>query len=110
MAKSVIPKTLLGKLSLVLITLMPVLFFVGASFTNSLYSSVPAGNSISEDIAARPALAITMLAGTLSGVTAFIVGLLSIIRKKERSTLVYIATVLGAMLLIVLFGELLAPH
>jgi len=39
------PKNQLGKWSLGLIAAMPVLFFVGMSFTNLLYESVPAGNS-----------------------------------------------------------------
>ena len=106
----VTPTTILGKLSLVLIVLMPILFVAGGSLTNLLYASVPAGNTIKEDIAGRPALALIMLAGMLSGVSAFAVGLLAIIRQKERSPLVYVATILGAMLLVFLAGEFLFPH
>ena len=105
-----IPKTILGKRSLGLIIAMPVLFFFGSSFTNSLYKSVPAGSTILEDIVKRPALALTMLAGMVAGISAFIVGLIAIIRKKERAFLVYIATSIGMLLILFLIGEVLFPH
>lgn len=78
--------------------------------TSLLYASVPAGNTILEDIAGRPALALTMLAGMLSGISAFAVGLIAIIGQKERSPLVYIATVLGALMIFFLVGEFVFPH
>ena len=104
------PKTQLGRWSLGLIVAMPVLFFIGMSFTNLLYESVPAGNSILEDIAGRPALAIMMLAGNVSGISAFITGLTAIIRQKERAPLVFAASVIGALLILFLIGEILFPH
>ena len=104
------PKTALGKWSRGFIAAMPVLFFIGASFVNLLYKSVPAGNTILEDIARRPALALAMLAGTVSGISAFITGLIAIVRQKERAPLVYVATIIGALLLLFLIGEILFPH
>lgn len=104
------PKTRLGKWSLGLIAAMPVLLFVGMSFTDLLYESVPAGNSILEDIAGRPALALTMLAGFASGISAFITGLTAIIRQKERAPLVFVATIVGALLILFLIGEVSSPH
>jgi hypothetical protein len=89
---------------------MPVLFFIGMSFTTLLYKSVPAGGSILKDVTVRPALALTMLAGMASGISAFIIGLIAIIRQKERALLVYGATLIGALLTIFLFGEFFSPH
>jgi len=43
---SILPKTTLGKWSLGLAAAMPVLFFIGMSFTTLLYKSVPAGDTI----------------------------------------------------------------
>ena len=63
-----------------------------------------------KDIAVRPALALTMLAGMASGISAFIIGLIAIIRQKERALLVYGATLIGALLVIFLLGEFLSPH
>lgn len=104
------PKTLLGKWSLGLITAMPVLFSIGTSLTNTWYRSVPAGNTIVEDIIGRPVLAISMLAGIVSGILSFITGLIAIVRQKEHSFLVYGATIVGALLLVFLMGEVLFPH
>jgi hypothetical protein len=89
---------------------MPILFFIGSSFTNSLYKSVPSGDTILKDIAARPALALTMLAGMVSGISAFITGLLAIIRQRDNAVLVYISTAIGALLIVYLAGEILYPH
>lgn len=105
-----IPKTKLGKWSLALIMTMPPLFFIGMSFTNSLYKSVPAGSTILKDIIERPALVLTMLSGMATGISAFIVGLIAIIREKERAILVYISTLIGMLLLLFLIGEGLFPH
>ena len=107
---SIPPKTKLGWWSLGLAAAMPVLFFMGMSFTNLLYKSVPAGGTILNDIAVRPVLALTMLAGMVSGISAFIIGLIAIIRQKERALLVYGATLIGALLIIFLFGEFIFPH
>jgi hypothetical protein len=104
------PNTILGKWSIALIVAMPILFIIGTSFTNSLYKSVPAGGTIFADIAARPFLALTMLVGIVAGISAFIIGLLAIITRKENALLVYASTLIGALLLFFLIGEIIFPH
>jgi hypothetical protein len=106
----IMPETSLGKWSVALIVAMPILFTIGTSLTNSLYKSIPAGETILADIVARPALALTMLAGMVVGVSAFIVGLFAILRHKERALLVYISSLIGAFLVLFLAGEILFPH
>jgi len=107
---SFIPKTKPGKWSVGLAAAMPVLFFIGMSFTTLLYESVPAGSTILKDITVRPALALTMLSGMVSGISAFVTGLIAIIRQKERAILVYGTTLIGALLIIFLLGEFISPH
>ena len=107
---NLMPKTKSGKWSVGLIVAMPLLFIIGTSFTNSLYQSVPAGGTILADIAARPALALTMLAGMVAGISAFVTGLLAIIRQKEYALLVYVSSSIGALLVLFLTGEILFPH
>ena len=104
------PKTKLGIWSVGLIIAMPLLFIIGTSFTNSIYQSVPAGNTIIADIAMRPALAFTMLAGLASGILALITGLFAIFQKKEKAVLVYVSSIIGALLVLFLSGEILSPH
>jgi hypothetical protein len=106
----ILPITTLGKWSVGLIVAMPLLFVIGSSLTNSLYKSVPAGDTIQADIAARPALALTMLAGMVAGISAFITGLLAIIRQKDYALLVYVSSLIGALLILFLAGEILFPH
>lgn len=105
-----LPTTIVGKCSVGLIIAMPVLFVIGSSFVDSLYPNVTAGDTIFKDIAARPALALTMLAGMAAGISAFITGILAIIRKKEHTLLVYIATAVGGFLILFLAGEIVSPH
>jgi hypothetical protein len=106
----IIPNAILGKWSVGLIAAMLLLFIIGTSLTSSLYKSVQGGDSILADIAARPALALAMLAGMAAGISAFITGLLAIIRQKEHSLLVYGSSLIGALLLLFLAGEILFPH
>lgn len=101
------PKTSLGKWSLGLIVAMPALFLIGSLSTNLLYQSVPAGKSIWEDIAARPALTLAMLTGIVAGISAFITGLIAIIGQKERALSVHVATIIGMLFLLFLTGEVL---
>ena len=104
------PKSTLGKWSCGLILAMPILFIVGTSLTNSYYKSIPAGDTIIADIFARPALALTMLAGMASGISAFITGLLALIKGKDKVLLVYLSTSIGALLILFLAGEIIFPH
>jgi len=104
------PKTKTGISSVVLIIVMFILFFIGSSLTNSLYESVPAGETILADIISRPALALSMLVGFGAGISALVTGLISIIKQKERSFLVYASTLIGAALTLYLIGEFLFPH
>lgn len=89
---------------------MPILFFAGSSLTNSLYKAFPSGETILADIIARPALALTMLAGIVAGVIAFILGFIDIFRKKENALLVYVSTLIGLLLIIFLVGEVIPPY
>jgi hypothetical protein len=106
----ILPKSALGKWSVGLIVAMPLLFFIGSSFTNSLYKSVPSGDTILADLVARPALALTMLAGMAAGISAFITGLLALIRQKDHALLVFVSSTIGGLLVVFLAGEFLFPH
>lgn len=105
----ILPRTTLGKWSIGLIVAMPILFIIGSSFTNTLYESVPAAGTLFAEIAARPALALTMLAGMAAGISAFITGLLAILRQKDHALLVYASIIIGALLILSLAGVILFP-
>jgi hypothetical protein len=105
-----LPGTTLGKWSVGLIVLMPILFVIGSSFSGMLYDSVQSGRTILADISARPFVALTMLAGMAAGIGGFITGLLAIIKSKEKTLLVYLSTILGGLLIVYLIAELAFPH
>lgn len=86
---------------------MPILFALGMHILTSFYESVPSGDTILEDIKGRPLLALTMLLGNLLGILSFVVGLLAIVRKKERSVIVYISTILGGLFTIFVISQIL---
>jgi len=98
-----LPKTKLGKWSVSCIILLIFFFLVaqlvvasgqegGETFFDNLYISIP------------------MLLAGISGIMALILGLISIIKSKERSPLVFIATIIGLLILVFLIGEFTVPH
>lgn len=104
------PHTRSGKWSIGLFVAMPILFLLGNLSMNLFYPSVPAGNTILGDLAARPALALSMLAGIASGIFAFVTGFVALVREKERSLFVYLSTGAGGLLLFFVVGEFTSPH
>lgn len=104
------PMTVSGWWSVGAAIIMPVLFLIGASFTNTLYTGIPSGETILADIAARPALALTMLSGMGAGLLALIAGLVAILRDQDRALLVFGSSAVGALLAVFLVGEILLPH
>lgn len=109
-SRRIMPQTTSGKWSIAASVAMPLLFAIGASLANSLYQSVPAGETILADIAARPVLALTMLAGIGSGVLALIAGLMAIVRQKEKAVLVYVSSSIGALVVLFLAAEIVGTH
>ena len=103
------PKSPLGKWSVGLIVILPILFYIGMSFV-SFYESVPAGKTILHDIVARPGVALPMLVGFVSGIVAFFCGIIGITKKKDYSVLVFISTTLGFFVLLWILAEFLFPH
>lgn len=104
-----IPESNLGKWSVILIVVMPILFYIGMSFVG-FYEFISSGKTILKDIIARPGVALSMLAGFVSGIFSFFCGIISIIRKKDYSILVFISTILGFFVILWIFAEILFSH
>ena len=56
------------------------------------------------------ALSIPAIFGGLCGVSAFFFGTYSIFKQQERSVLVFLATLIGFLILVFLIGEFTTPH
>ena len=55
-------------------------------------------------------LTIPILLAGISGVSAFLSGIIGIIKRKEQSVFVFLATTIGFFVLIFCLGEVLFPH
>jgi hypothetical protein len=108
-SRIIFPKSISGKYSVSLIFGVPVFFYIGMSFVD-FYVSVPAGVTISSDIIARPGIALPMLIGFIFGIAAFVLGVFSITKEKDRSILVVLSTALGLFVLLWSLSEIIFPH
>jgi len=104
-----LPQSCLGKWSAGLIVAMPVFLYIGMSFVE-FYEFVPAGKTIPQDIIIRPGIALPMLVGFISGIAAFFTGIVGIIKKKDRSALIFLTTAGGFLMLLWCLAEIMFPH
>jgi len=63
-----------------------------------------------ENLSWRPLLIFYGIVMMLIGLAAGIVGLIAVIRRRERSWLVWLTTLLGLQVIVFLLGEFLVPH
>lgn len=96
------PSTKLGKWSLGLIALFFVLFGVGQILATTTGGG---GGTFSDNLP----LAIIMFSAGGAGVLAFAVGLIAVMKKHERSWLVYIAALIGFLIFAFVAGEFFGP-
>ncbi len=100
---TITPKTQPGRWSVGLIIAFLLLFI-------SFQLLVASGQRGGETFFSNPVLTIPIVFAGISDICAFFTGLLSIIRKKERSILVFLATMMGFFVLVFVLGEILVPH
>jgi hypothetical protein len=81
------PKSLLGKLSIGIIILMPLYFYLLTKFTSDLIIE----------------------GGIIYGIAAFFCGIIGIIRKKDYSVFVILSTLLGLFVLLYCLQIVLFP-
>lgn len=102
------PKTLTGKRSVWFAAGFIILFIFIQVFSAIVQSRGGFdGEFLSPYQMIMPVLIIPM---ALSGIAAFISGMIAIIREKERSAFVIVAVLIGLAVIFFLSGELLFPH
>lgn len=104
MQSHLMPKTSLGKWSTRLIIALIILFISRKVIMVSLQIS---GGST---FFSSPVLAMLLLGAAAAGIISFFAGLLAIIRKKERSILVFLSTFIGFFVLCFSLAEIMFPH
>lgn len=97
------PTTKLGRCSAWLIIAF-------AAFFGSLQALVASGQRGGDTFFSNLALAIPGLLAAASGIAAFVTGLISITRRKERAVAVYLAAAIGFFVLTFVIGEIAFPH
>ena len=97
------PKTALGKWSVALI----IIFIV---FLGVFQLLVASGQRGGETFFSNLILTIPMLIAGVSGISAFVTGLIGIIKSRERSVIVYLAALIGLFVLLFWLGEVIFPH
>jgi len=97
------PTTSLGKRSAWLI-------FTFAVSMTSFGILVASGQRGGDTFFSNPILTVPGFVAATSGIAAFITGLISIVRRKERSISVYLAVVFGLITLVFVLGEIIFPH
>ena len=97
------PKTTLGKWSVALI----IVFIVLLGVFQLLVASEQRGG---ETFFSNLILTIPMLIAGGSGISAFVIGLIGIIKSRERSFIVYLATLIGLLIMLCWLGEIIFPH
>ena len=98
------PKTLLGKWAVGLISA----FFL--LFTTGILVASRQGPRADQTFLDNPVLSIPMLSAGAAGILAFLCGIISVIKSKEHSILVLAATIIGFLVLNFMLGEILFPH
>jgi len=97
------PKTRLGRWSVWLIVAFIVFFAIfflfvasgqrgGATFFSNLFLAVP------------------VVIAAISGISAFFTGIIGVIKDRERSVLVYLAILIGLIVLLYCLAEIIFPH
>ena len=98
-----IPKTFLGKLSVILIMAFLFLFII---FQLLVFAGQRGGETFFDNLL----LTIPIFLAGIFAIAAFVTGLISIIKNKERAVLVYIITLIGLFILWFVVGEIVVPH
>jgi len=97
------PKTKLGRCSAWLIVAFAIFF-------GSLQALIASGQRGGDTFFSNLVLAIPGLLAVASGIAAFVTGLISITKRKERAVAVYLAVAIGFVVLTFVIGEIAFPH
>lgn len=105
MKKNFLPKTRLGKWSM----------WFGVGFAAYMLFISPILMALNQKPAGwnawvRPFTIALSLAVMASGLLAFVTGLISFFKYKERAVLIYITIFIGLLAVLFLLGEFLFPH
>jgi hypothetical protein len=100
----VLPKTKLGKWSAGLVVLFFLLLATGMTVVSVFKQE--GGETFFDNLW----ISIPMLSAGAAAIAAFVTGIISIWKSKERSALVFVVSLIGLLVLWFVLGEILVPH
>jgi len=98
----ILPKSSLGRWSVGLAVAFFLLFVLHQTFAASVRR-----NPLLNPGSPSPVILMVVVTDYLSGIVAFLIGLISIIRNKERAFPVFLVVIVGFLVLLFLTGEFL---
>ena len=104
MKSTLLPTTTLGKWSIGLVISLFLFFIISFAFI------ILGHQTVGESFFDPWYIAVTMILAGISGIAAFITGIIGILRYKERSVLVFMSAAICLFVLFLILGEFLAPH
>lgn len=111
---SILPKTYLGKWSVGLVAAFILLSVIQGLVPPAQPSPgapvLPVLPPSMAVVAIGISRMVAFIIGLASGIAAFVTGLISIIKSRERSILVFLAVAVGLFVLIFCLGEVIFPH
>jgi hypothetical protein len=107
MKSRLLPKTTLGKWSIGMVIAAVLLFVI---FMIEIAAGMRGGDSLDFTNLSDLLPAIPILLAGVSFVAAMVVGIVSILKSKERSALVILSTVISFLVFLFILGEFLSPH
>ena len=102
---SILPKSSLGRWSVGLAAAFILLNVLLQTFYAYVHR-----NPVPNPGPPSPVILMAVVADYISGIAAFVTGLISIIKSKERAILVFLVVVVGVLALLFLLGEVIFPH
>lgn len=97
------PHTKLGKWSVRLMGLFIILMTIFFAF-------VTAGQKGGDGFFDNLYLTIPVIIAGISGIFSFVIGLLAILKQRDKSLLVYISSFLGFLITLFILAEIFFPH
>lgn len=82
-------------------------FVISTISANTIYANVSSADTLISDFSTRPLVSIPMMLAGLAALVAVVTGLVAIIKFKEKSLLVWIATIISSLLVLMTVAELI---
>lgn len=100
-------KSKLSWVPVVSFALVIISFVISTLSANTIYTNVTADDTPVTDFSTRPLVSVPMMLAGVFALVAVATGLITIIKYKERSVWVFVATIISSLLVLMTIVELI---